>query len=73
MRNISSVAAAKTTTKWRVDFDNDSSQTTIFVVDDDPSFLRAIKRLLESADYVSDLLNLRKSFCSVKTIRAMVA
>jgi FixJ family two-component response regulator len=34
------------------DFENDSSKATIFVVDDDPSFLRAMKRLLNSAGYL---------------------
>lgn len=34
------------------DFENNSTNATVFVVDDDPSFLRAIKRLLDSAGYL---------------------
>jgi FixJ family two-component response regulator len=34
------------------DFENDSSKARIFVVDDDPSYLRSMKRLLDSAGYV---------------------
>ena len=52
MRNISSVGSAKTMPKSISDFENDSSEATIFVVDDDAYFLRAIRRLLESVGYV---------------------
>ncbi len=34
------------------DFENDSARATVFVVDDDPSFLRAMERLLDSAGYL---------------------
>ena len=34
------------------ELENDSAKATVFVVDDDPSFLRAIKRVLVSAGYL---------------------
>ncbi len=37
--------------KFMGDFEIDSTKATIFVVDDDPSFLRAMKQLLNSAGY----------------------
>ena len=46
------MAVAQTMTKCMGDFENDSSQATIFVVDDDATYLRAMKRLLESAGYL---------------------
>jgi FixJ family two-component response regulator len=44
------------------DFENDSSKATIFVVDDDPSFLRAMKRLLDSAGYVVETFESAQEF-----------
>jgi FixJ family two-component response regulator len=48
----SSANLAKSMTKFMRDFGNDSTRATVFVVDDDPSFLRAMKRLLHSAGYL---------------------
>ena len=44
------------------DFENDSTKTTVFVVDDDPAFLRAMKRLLDSAGYLVETFECAEEF-----------
>jgi len=46
------VNPARTMTECLRDFENDPARATIFVVDDDPCYLAAMKRLLDSAGYL---------------------